>query len=238
MKNKETGICAICGEEGVLTYEHIPPRGAGNSKPKKVQGHEHLFEKESFLFGKTSKLNRGFGKNCLCSSCNSFLGANYVNDYIDFVNQCTSQYENALLIENFKLLSFEIKPLNVFKQIFSMFVCLNQGVFSEQDKILIKDFILNKENKTFLSNKNIYIFNTFSNHNKWCGFQVAYNSGVINRCSEIAYNPFGFQLTFESEPTNPYFQILNSFLNYDFNQIVKIKMAIPRYDIKNVFVGQ
>ncbi len=238
MKKKVSGICAICSEEGILTYEHIPPRGAGNSTPKKVQGHEHLFEKESFLYGKTSKLNRGFGKNCLCGSCNSFLGANYVNDYIDFVNQCKSQYKNAISIENFKLFTFQIRPLNVFKQIFSMFVCLNHDVFSKSDKILIKDFILNKENKIFIPNSNIYVFNTFSNHKKWCGFQVAYNSGVINRCSEIAYNPFGFQLTFDSEPTNQYFQILNSFINYDFDQIVEVKIAIPRYDIKNVFVGQ
>jgi hypothetical protein len=239
VKKKEIGVCSICDCEGILTYEHIPPKSAGNSKPKLVKGHEHLFEEKSYLFGKTKKLNKGFGKNCLCESCNNFLGANYVNDYVEFVNQCMEQYNTTPSFENFKIYKFHIKPLNVFKQIFSMFVCLNQEVFSVDEKKLIKDFLLCKENKVFLENYNIYVFNTFSKFDKWCGFQVARNNiGELNRCSEIAYKPFGFQMTFDSYPTNQFFQILNRFTNFDIDQKVEIEIAIPRYDINNVFVGQ
>ncbi len=238
MKKKEFGVCVICNEYGELTYEHIPPKSAGNSKPKLVKSHEHLFDETSYFFGKSKKINKGFGKNCLCENCNNFLGSNYVNDYVDFVNQCLEQINKSPSFENFKVYEFHIKPLNVFKQIFSMFVCLNQDVFSEDEKKVIKDFILRREIKAFIENYNIYVFNTFSKFDKWCGLQVVSNNGKLFRCSEIAFKPFGFQMTFDSEPTNQIFQIINCFINFDIDQKVQIQIPIPRYDIKNVFIGQ
>lgn len=35
MSTNRTGICHICGNDGPLSYEHIPPRSMGNSKPVK-----------------------------------------------------------------------------------------------------------------------------------------------------------------------------------------------------------
>ncbi len=227
----------ICGNNGVLSYEHIPPKGALNSKSKLVQNHEHLLEESNPKFGKSGVLRKGFGKYCLCEKCNNFLGANYVNDYIDFVNQCIHQYDEAILINEFKVLEFNIKPLNIFKQITAMFLCLNEHAFTKDDKEIIKRFLLEKENRTFIENHNIYIYNTFSSLDKWIGCQTLYRNGTVVSCSEIAYKPFGFQFTFNSNPTDLSFQTINDFINFDIDKIVSVKMALPRHDTKRVFLG-
>ena len=61
------GECSVCGNIGRLSFEHIPPRSAFNNKPIQIQNHINLFEKESFLFGKGTCLNKGLGAYSLCS---------------------------------------------------------------------------------------------------------------------------------------------------------------------------
>jgi hypothetical protein len=57
-KNKQAiGACALCGKPSNLTFEHIPPQCAFNSKPIYVQSHEHLTDENSYLYGKKRNPN-------------------------------------------------------------------------------------------------------------------------------------------------------------------------------------
>ena len=90
-RNMKFGKCAVCGKTGELTFEHIPPRAAFNSKPvKTVSGIEVLGNKEKMpwdLEGYRYKNNqKGNGYYNLCGSCNSYFGKWYVPSYIKFTN--------------------------------------------------------------------------------------------------------------------------------------------------------
>lgn len=42
----QTGKCALCGKEGKLTFEHIPPRAAFNSNRARPVGGKEIFKEE------------------------------------------------------------------------------------------------------------------------------------------------------------------------------------------------
>lgn len=235
-KKKHKGKCAVCGNFDELTFEHIPPKSALNSKPIRFQNGEQLFERESKLFESTSKLHQGFGKYCLCANCNSFLGANYVNEYKDFVNNCHKDFPKTVVLDDFCVWSFSIKPLNLIKQISAMFMCLNQELLEKKDYETLRDFVMNKDSKQFPNQLKIYIYN-YVGKPKFIGLQVAYKNGKIVRCSEIDFYPFGFQMTFNSEPASEYIQDITAFCNYDYNQVKNIKIALQIRSGKLPFIG-
>lgn len=147
MKIKKHGFCAICGEEKYLTFEHIPPEAAGNNSSTFMLYHKHLFDENSFLFGKKSRSHKGQGLQSICQSCNNLTGSWYVNDYVKFSNQGIEALQNVDS-NNIVFGKYNIKPLNVLKQIISMFMSLNSGFLDERNSL--EDFVLNKEKKNYL----------------------------------------------------------------------------------------
>lgn len=194
------GQCSVCNKTGRLSFEHVPPSAAFNEKPILVQNHTHLFENESYLYNKSSRLNKGFGVYTLCESCNNNSGGWYSKDFADFAIQAMNQlktYEGPHGLHSF---NFKIKPLNVMKQIMMMFFSANKGLILGSDQGLV-DFVMNKE-KTGLSNKyRIYLYYTLSKYKRMNGnFTVRTQSGEIVNWSEINFQPFGYILTIDSPP--------------------------------------
>jgi len=76
-KNKNIGKCRLCSEIKKLTFEHVPPESAFNSTPIYFQKSTHLHDKNSYLYGKKIRSNRGAGGYYLCESCNNKSGSWY-----------------------------------------------------------------------------------------------------------------------------------------------------------------
>lgn len=226
------GNCSVCGEYGKLTYEHIPPQSAFNNSRIKVKTHENLFENKSFLYNKHKTLNRGFGKFCLCSSCNNFFGNAYCKDYISIVKQCTDYYENNNLT-NINNIPLKIKPLNVLKQIIAIYVCLNNGVIDNEDKESIKFFLLDKENQNLPDKYSIFIYNTFKTKPRWIGNQTLIKEGNAINYSEMIFNPLGLQICYNSQPTNHIMVDITEFKKFSYNEEVKLIFKLPVLEFNN-----
>lgn len=70
---KGQGHCRVCGQYGPLTFEHIPPRAAGNATRRRFVDTLRWAEQEDLApFPRTGwkPLQRGHGAYLLCSSCN------------------------------------------------------------------------------------------------------------------------------------------------------------------------
>jgi len=143
-RQKEIGRCCICGVEGKLSFEHVPPRSAFNKHPilefdvKKLIGNW-----EAEIKGKIQQL--GAGSYTLCEKCNTTTGAWYGPAYAEWAHQA------------FRLLSltrgaptlcyqFRIFPLRVLKQIICIFFSANGPGFGEVHPDLVK-FVLNREDR-------------------------------------------------------------------------------------------
>jgi hypothetical protein len=79
------GPCSLCRLERPLTFEHIPPRSAGNTDPVWAQSMDQwLRDGPAYARGGEPlgrKQQRGMGGHLLCGECNSLLGSTLVPEY-------------------------------------------------------------------------------------------------------------------------------------------------------------
>lgn len=217
---KTEGKCFLCSKYGELTFEHTPPKAAFNDQPIYIQKHEHLFNENSPVYGKSMRSNRGAGSYSLCKTCNNNIGTWYSNDYSEFVKQGVRYFQKKTVVNRVNNLSFEIKPLNVLKQILVMFVTIDHMGYLNRDKELV-NFLLEKENQNLPEKYGIYIYNTISNKHRMMGIQFNNLNGFSTH-SEITFNPFGYVLTIDSLPPSKEQVNIANFNKFQFNQQVKI----------------
>src|SRR5580693_1774474 len=83
------GRCCICGTEGKLSFEHVPPRKAFNDQPLLFADKERLrsggHPDEYDTGGKEHQ--KGSGTYTLCEKCNNDTGGWYGRAYVDFAKQ-------------------------------------------------------------------------------------------------------------------------------------------------------
>lgn len=85
-KRGSVGPCHVCGQTAPLSFEHMPPRSAGNSKPRRAVDLETSLAQpvgEFPLRGWVS-MQKGVGLYTTCIRCNNFGGTAYVPAYLDF----------------------------------------------------------------------------------------------------------------------------------------------------------
>lgn len=229
---KYFGRCAVCGIQGELSKEHIPPRSAFNKgRYKIVKGIDILTENDiNWRNNKNIKnklIQGGVATYSLCCNCNNKTGEYYATAYKDFAYKIHSLFENNELKSNksYKIKVLKVKPLNIIKQIISMFCSINPFLFKSRD-FNIERFLLNKEDNIFCSGINFYLFLT--QDGMVSPIQAVFHtdgSGKSILNSEISHYPIGIRMTIDSNPNNESCCI-NSFLNYKYDQEIDLEMNL------------
>ena len=170
MKKNNQGYCAVCGNFGKLSFEHVPPQAAFNNKPIFIQTYEHLSDSNPFLHGKKMTSNKGFGGYTLCELCNKTTGSWYAKDFAIFAQQ-GMEIINKAEPKHFIKGVYLIKPLNVIKQILTMFMSADKGGHLRSQKSLV-NFILKKEETGFPEKYSIFLYSTLSSVKRMMGYSV------------------------------------------------------------------
>lgn len=144
MTKKKNGICCICGKEGKLTFEHIPPHAAFNHSNLKMYDVIRYLRSNQTRY---PSLQNGAGLWSLCSSCNNLTGTWYGNSYIEFVEQGIKYYQRNA--KGILAVPYTIYPLRVFKQIVSCFASINGSDWCENNPA-VRKFLLKPEERFFL----------------------------------------------------------------------------------------
>jgi hypothetical protein len=82
MRDPADRACRICGEVTRLSFEHVPPKGTGNTGRVEMLGIEAWLAREDHgaeVRGEISQ--RGSGAYSLCRDCNSRAGELYVPEF-------------------------------------------------------------------------------------------------------------------------------------------------------------
>ena len=228
---KKEGICRICGNYGKLTFEHVPPQSAFNSKPVLFQKSVHIHDKNSYLYGKKIRSNQGAGGYYLCKSCNNLTGSYYGDSYKKFAYKGMMALTNRVWASRVITFEYAIQPLNVLKQILSMFMAIDTS-----DQLLhlegLSSFLLNKDSQTFPKNLRVFIYHTSTKQVR-NGWGMARTSKGYHYLGEITYPPFGLVYSLDSEPTRDDFFEITDFKNYKFNQTVQGRLSIPFLGLYN-----
>ncbi|WP_207428904.1 hypothetical protein [Pedobacter sp. SYSU D00535] len=233
------GNCVLCGKWGPLTFEHIPPQCASNNKVIYVQKHEHLFEENSKLFGKKMRSQRGFGKQTLCASCNNDTGSWYVKDFCEFSKQGLEVF-TANTIKEYVRGEYIIKPQNVLKQILMMFVAADSdGAVGQIEGV--REYLLNKDNCNFPPDIKIYLYSNSSSHKRLLGYMTVWDKEgdqlVKKQWSEINFKPFGYFLTHNSPPPNPFLVDITDFGSTPFDKKMIVTLTTAHLVVQNPMIG-
>lgn len=235
MKNT-FGNCSLCGEYKKLSFEHVPPAAAFNNKPIYVQGHEHLIDKNSYVFGKKKRSNRGFGGYTLCESCNNNTGDWYARDFVSFAHQGMSVITKSApkyIVTG----TYRIKPLNVIKQVLTMFMSADKSGYLQSNKELV-DFLLNKESVCMPDKYGVHIYSTLSPLKRMIGYSIVSDPKLgVQKWSEINFQPFGYLLTEDSIPAHKHMCDISRFANFKYDQELSVEITTAYLKVGSPLIG-
>ena len=230
---KKTGKCRLCGENKKLSFEHVPPESAFNSRPVFFQDYENLHDKSSYVYGKRKQSLRGAGGMYLCISCNNNSGSWYANDYKEFTEIGMYVLKSRVYANKYMCAEYPIKPLNVLKQVLMMFVALDSSDYLISC-VGLKEYLMEPNNTNYPNSIRVfaYLTSTIKLRN---AISFSNMDGYMRHFGEISYTPFGFHISIDTPPINrPYCEISN-FSQFKFNE--KSEMILPlQYLIPKTFL--
>lgn len=252
MRKQIYGTCKLCGKQGALTYEHVPPRGAFNSSSKKMISGDTLLEHiESDrkpwdipnVWGKIYQ--QGTGGYYLCRKCNENTGAWYVPAYLDFIYGMYSAIKRADSdgeAPYIQIKASSIQPLPIFKEIMVMFCDINHNFFEDDN---LRTFLLNKDNIDGFD-KNKYRVFCYVAKGDLCrinGLSVlilsSRDKGVLAvPISEISFPPLGFALYINMpDGYEPKGCEITQMSGFHYNDITESEMVLPVLENNIIFSG-
>ena len=128
-RKKISGKCHICGKQGKLSFEHVPPRAAFNNCPAVYKELVEVINKDpgNYFDEKGNTSQRGFGAYTLCEKCNNDTGSWYGDAFVGWAHQ---GMEIFTYTQGFPSLyyAFRIYPLQLIKQIVCMFFSISRSL--------------------------------------------------------------------------------------------------------------
>jgi len=253
MTKKVYGTCALCGKEGLLTFEHVPPECTFNKQRVKVIKGEALVNQlksgrkpwnPDFSQGKIQQ--KGSGGYYLCKQCNSATGSWYIPYYKRFVMgvACIIQeYELELDTLTSVCIEFkEFRPMPIIKEILTLFCDINHGTFGDDS---LQGYLLDKDRIEGFDTKKYRVFCYISKGplDKANGLSVSVikigtNEMMCICLSEITSYPLGFTLYIDlPDGYTPEGVEITEFAQYNYNDVVTCKMMIPALESNTIFPG-
>jgi hypothetical protein len=241
MKKQHFGICHLCGIDGKLSFEHVPPESAFNNQRILRSTFEQMLAKENLDGLEGRQQQRGAGAYTLCEKCNNNTGLWYVPAFGDWAQQAMKIVLGTRCRPSLEY-PFNLFPLRVLKQVVCMFFSVNGTYFHKAHPELVR-FVLNKESKEFPEYVRVYAFYTFSNRFRSAGVTgvakgIGSGQSSIHTFSEVTFPPFGFVLTIHSDPPEKGFCNISSFSQFDYKHWrCGITMRLPLMPIYTHFPG-
>lgn len=197
------GTCAICLEQGKLSFEHVPPKSALNNRAIRAWYGEAILAAMHGAEKGYRIQQRGSGGMTLCAACNEFCGTHYVPAFLELVTAAVpiveAGHRSGLVYLK------DVHALAVGKQILAMF-CSVQGPSLVEHTPWIRKLLL--DTSTFGLPKDLRIFLGFTPDGgvaRQSGFSSLVNlrGGSSRVFAELAFRPFVYVLCADSEPPDP-----------------------------------
>lgn len=244
------GKCAICGKEGKLTFEHIPPRKAFNWIPVKSLRQDDVLKHISsnrlpWDFSEISHYDphqKGSGDYTICVECNNNTGTWYGADYVSFVKLVHEEISKSKPVNSSTIhFGCRLYPLRVLKQAASMFCSVNNTNYGEVISEL-RSFVLDKTAQSFPESKaKIGMHGFIGGLPKRWGISALTNVSQdgeprVDAISVIYHYPLGLVLYFNPDENTQIPGIDISFFNsYSYDQEVSLEIDLPCYEANTLF---
>lgn len=239
-KKVVNGFCRICGKEGPLSYEHVPPQAAFN----KERAIEYRLEDVIYKTESRGRIQQGgIGVHTLCEQCNNDTGAWYGTEYVQWAKigqniihnwKAKGKTEGIVTLKG-------VYPLRFLKQVITCFFSVvgspDGAAFARQYPGLVQ-FVLNRQEQK-LPNYHFFLdlYPVATDQNTSLRrYPLAAKITVITDgkgmikpleahvLSEYTHPPFALSMTLD----NALFGAtdITHFKNYAFDECVDIELAL------------
>ena len=232
-----SGTCHLCGCQDKLSYEHVPPRAAFNSRPLVATALDRLLANDGTTPTKGRIFQRGAGAYTLCIRCNSKIGRWYGREYVDWVYQGMSILTAASQAPSLYY-TFHILPLRVLKQIAAMFFSVNSDTFHKAQPEL-QSFVLNRRRCHFPEHLRIFTFYAVGDRARQSGVMAQIDTlgrGNSSTFTEICFPPFGYVLTFD-RPPDPRMLDISYFGRFGIDEYRALTLRLPVLPVVHYMPG-
>lgn len=191
------GKCFLCGRDGKLSFEHVPPASAFNDTAVVDVDAVKALDDPFFKQGPTHQ--RGIGHYRLCKACNSNTGAWYGSALVSFCFQAVEYLRPSQALPVLAL-PYYLYPLRVLKQIVTMFFVVNEPGFRDKAPELAS-FVLNKTTTGLPRPFRVFVYATVSNTARQVGWAIrARREEACLTFTEIALRPLGYVMPLGVRP--------------------------------------
>ncbi|HVQ59574.1 MAG TPA: hypothetical protein VMS60_11775 [Solirubrobacterales bacterium] len=214
MNDPADRACRVCGKVTNLSFEHVPPKGVGNTGRVEMLGiEEWLRREEEGAAVKPTISQKGSGAYSLCRECNTRAGEFYVPEFqklhgtgLQALSELDLEGLDTQPTAGYVEMNIKgVRPARLAKQIVTMLLAISPGGFAEANPELA-EYVRVPEMVGLPERFRLYLA-------LYAGPNVRYNGGsVAMRLKddgsfatiplwELAYPPFSYMLTIdESEP--------------------------------------
>jgi len=192
------GKCRLCGINGPLSWEHVPPEAAYNDH-RVVRATQEQILKPELWDGRRGEISqRGSGGYTLCEPCNNNTGDWYAREYVRWAKQALDRLANIPSGEQLPFyVPFTGRPLRFLKQVVTMFFSVNSEKFADIHPELVK-FVLDRSSRGLPPKYKVNLVLVRGGFVRSSGVSASINvaSGTSDVASEIAHFPFALRLLF------------------------------------------
>lgn len=225
------GECCLCGAQGKLSFEHVPPKAAFNDSRvvhttlNKIsdQGRGGVVAPITGV-----QIQKGAGAYTLCETCNNNTGSWYGSAYAEFARHVADALDVSPNSTTVKI-SCETAPIRLLKQVVCCFFSVNGSQLRHERLQPLDDFVLSKENCVLPDKWRIYAYATRSKKSRFCGLHI---QGIVGTeqnffFSEFVFSPLGFVLTWDSPSPRPDLIDITGFSGYSYNHVQNLTLELP-----------
>ncbi len=222
-----TGRCHICGQVEKLSFEHVPPQKAFNDKRTIRAEFEDVIGlgPDEIIRGKIQQ--GGVGDYTLCERCNTETGSWYARDFIDWCYQGFDILKRSSGNPTLIYLNYMF-PLRIIKQIVTMFFSINGPGLGDVNPILVK-FVKNKLMNNLPPKFRFFVYYNTTGRMRYSGViaRVKFDTTNIETFSEFNFPPYGYVMTFGSDPHDTRLIEITHFSKYRHNDFVVQALRLP-----------
>lgn len=221
------GVCHICGNDGPLSFEHVPPKAAFNDQPVLLAHFEGLLS--AGLTGDvTGKIQqKGAGAYTLCARCNNNTGTWYGHHFVSWCHQAMMLLSRSGGNPSLIYMHY-VFPLSIVKQAVTMFFSVNGEKFRTKHPDLVR-FVLNREEKYLPPQYRVYVYFNVVGQYRHIGVSGTGNftSSEFRLTSEVTFPPFGYLLTIDSTTPDARLFDITGFRHYNYGEFAVLNLRLP-----------
>lgn len=236
-RKENQGICHLCGNYGDLTLEHVPPRAAFNNRRTIKVEFEDVIKLGPDEPAKGPVQQGGISYYTLCAQCNNNTGRWYGKHFVAWCYQGMSILQSTGGTPTLIYMNY-IFPLSILKQIITMFFSVNNKHFGLKNPELV-DFVLNKQKRHLSPRYRFFVYYNLSSRFRSSGVTGRLNilTSEMKLFSEIAFPPFGYVLSIDSDPPDKRLYEITHFSHYCYNEFKVMNLQLPPLPVHSWIPG-